>query len=113
MKRLACALLLILGSTLLMYAQQSSDTSHRLTMSGTICDSQCVTHQSNLATCDPTCTHTDGEAVFVDDHGGLHKVVNQYMCASHMNKHVKLSATPTEDQREQAIRIMELSEEHP
>jgi DNA replicative helicase MCM subunit Mcm2 (Cdc46/Mcm family) len=108
MKRIVLALLVVLGSTALMYAKSGARE-----MTGTICDVKCVTRQSNLATCDTSCTETGGEAVFVDDQGGLHTVVNQNMCKSHMNKRVKLMATPTEEEREQAIRIQELSEEHP
>jgi len=119
MKRIAW-LLVVLGSATLMHAQSSSKP---MKMSGTVCNSSCVTQVDNLSTCDKDCTDTSGPAVFINDKGNVMKVANQDMCTSHMGKHVKLTAMgmdhpaaaaePTEAQREQTIRIMELEEEAP
>jgi hypothetical protein len=59
-----------------------------------------------------------GQAVLVDDKGNVKNIANPDMCTSHMGKHVKLTAmpsdqpaaaaTPTEKQREQTLRIMEI-----
>jgi hypothetical protein len=85
--------------------------SHKMT--GTICDAKCVTQSSNLATCDTSCTERSGTAVFVDDRGTVKQIANQEMCKSHMNKHVKMTAAPSEEQREETVRIQELEEEAP
>jgi hypothetical protein len=77
----------------------------------------------NLSTCDKDCTDKSGPAVLVDDQGNVMKIANQDMCMSHMGKHVKAmamrmdqppaAATPTESQREQTLRIIELEDEAP
>jgi hypothetical protein len=71
-------------------------------------------------TCDTSC-NIKGDAVLVDDQGAVHKIANPEMCKQHMGKHVKMTATaasapsatasPTEKQREQSLRIMELYED--
>lgn len=107
MKRTACLCLLFLFSAVLMYAQKSGAARE---MDGTICYAACVTQQSDLATCDPTCTNQTGAAVFVSDNGHVMQVANQDMCKSHMGQHVKMTAKevkpPSESQREQWIQIL-------
>jgi hypothetical protein len=109
MKKIAWLFLVVLGSLTLMQAQSSSTTM----MSGTICRSTCVVQQDNRNTCDTTCTDKQGAAVLVDDQGTVHQIAeeSQPMCESHMNKHVKakMQAIPTEQNREQEYRIMQLS----
>jgi hypothetical protein len=78
---------------------------------GTICDSKCVTKVNDLNTCDTSCTEKSGEAVFVDDAGMLMQIENQDMAKPHMGKHVKM--TCTEAQRENTLRILQLSQEAP
>jgi hypothetical protein len=110
MKRMAGILLLVLGSALLMYAQNSRE------MRGTICDAECVSQVANQATCDTSCTAKTGMAVFVADDGTVHEIANQSICKSHMGKHVKIMADPvkpaTENQREQWLRIQTIENEH-
>ncbi len=105
MKRIAWLFLVVLGSAILMHAQSSTKSTE---MSGTICQSSCVSHVDNLATCDKNCTDKSGEAVLVDDQGILHPIANQDMCRSHMGKHVKMTAVPTEGQRERELRIEDI-----
>jgi hypothetical protein len=112
MKKIAWLSLVVLGSMTLMHAQSSTTTM----MSGTICRASCVVQQENRNTCDTSCTDKQGEAVLVDDQGAVHQIdkQSQSMCESHMNKHVKakgMQSVPTEQQREQEFRIMELSEQ--
>jgi hypothetical protein len=120
MKRIAWLFLVVLGSMTFMHAQSSAKS---MKMSGTVCNSACVTKTDNLSTCDRECTDKSGSAVLVDDQGNVMKVANQDMCMSHMGKHVKVTAmrmdnpaaaaAPTEKQREATLRIMELEEEAP
>jgi hypothetical protein len=111
MKKIAWLSLVVLGSMTLMHAQSSTTTM----MSGTICRASCVVQQENRNTCDTSCTDKQGEAVLVDDQGTVHQIAKQSqpMCESHMNKHVKakMQSVPSEQQREQEYRIMELSEQ--
>jgi hypothetical protein len=56
--------------------------------------------------------------VLVDDAGNIKKIANEEMCQSHMGKHVKMTAvrndqpsaaaSPTEKQREESLRVMEI-----
>jgi len=121
MRRIGCMFLFVLGSVALMQAQSSSNaSSNPMKMSGTVCPSACVTSvgSSMTPTCDTSCTLKGGDAVLVDDQGNVHKIANPEMCKQHMGKHVKMTATaasspsataaPTEKQREQSLRIMEL-----
>jgi hypothetical protein len=108
---------LLLCSATLMFAQDKSQMQGQK-MSGTICNSACVTQQSGLSTCDPTCTDKSGSCVFVSDKGTVMKVDNPEMAMPHMGKHVTMMASkmeppPSEKEREQSIRIMQLYEEAP
>lgn len=89
MKRIAWLSLLVVGSTSLMYAQQTGEK-----MSGTICDSKCVIHtRGDYTTCDPNCNVR--ECVFIDDKTGYaNKVINQQECSSYFGQHVTMTAEP-------------------
>ena len=100
--------LVVLCSMILLFAQDQGTK-----MAGTICNSQCVVQQSNLPTCDPSCTNKTGDAVFVSDSGKVMKIANQQMAMPRMGKHVTMMAAPTEQEREQSIRIMEFYEQAP
>jgi hypothetical protein len=120
MKRIAWLFLVVLGSVIVTQAQSSAN---QMKLSGTVCNSSCVSQVQNLATCDKECTDKSGPAVLVDDQGKVMNIANQDMCKSHMGKHVKMTAMrmdqppaaslPTEKQREETIRIMELYDEAP
>jgi hypothetical protein len=120
MKRIAWLFLVVLGSVILTQAQSSANT---MKMKGTVCNSTCVTKVDNLSTCDRDCTDRSGPAVLVEDNGQVNKIANQDICKSHMGKHVSAmamrmdepsaAAIPTEGQREQTLRIMELEDQAP
>jgi hypothetical protein len=79
-------------------------------MTGTICHSACVQPVNNLPTCNTDCTDKSGDVVLVDDQGKVMKIANPEKAMPHMRKHVKLMVIPTEKEREEYLRIMELSE---
>jgi hypothetical protein len=89
MKRISGIALFVFCAAMFIQAQNASTAKQ---MTGTICDSQCVTHQGNVASCDTACEQKSGMAVFVDDQGKVMNVANQNMCSSHMGKHVKMMA---------------------
>jgi hypothetical protein len=107
--------LVVLGLVGLMQAQDSSNSMQQMTLKGTVCNSACVANVGTVehyaSTCDPLCTDKSGDAVLVDDQGDVKKIANQDMCKSHLGKHVTMTATPTEKQREDTLRIMELHED--
>lgn len=119
MRRIVWMFLVVLGCAGLMHAQSSTNS---MSLSGTVCRSACVVATSaEISTCDPLCTEKGGEAVLVDDQGNVRKIANQDICMSHMGKHVKATAmqsempsataTPSEKQREESLRIMELHDD--
>jgi len=117
MKRTVWMSLVVLGLAGLMQAQSSSN---KMELSGTVCKQACVTGQgaNSTPTCDPQCTLSSGPTVLVDDAGNIKKIANEEMCQSHMGKHVKMTAvrndqpsaaaSPTEKQREESLRVMEI-----
>ena len=117
MRQIGWMFMVVLGSVAFMQAQ---DSSKAMQLSGTVCQASCLTSTGagNVPTCDPLCTNRGGPAVLVNDAGNVQKISNPEMCASHMGKHVKLTAmpsnqpaaaaTPTEKQREESLRIMEI-----
>jgi hypothetical protein len=122
MKRIVWLFSIVLGSVVLMQAQSSG---HSMKLSGTVCNSACVTQVSSASTCDKDCTDRSGKAVLVDDQGNVMQIADrdQSMCQSHMGKHVKMTAmrmdrpaaaaSPSERQREETLRIIELEDETP
>jgi hypothetical protein len=101
MKRFALLLTLILGSAVL-YAQESKETDltkpHDVT--GTICDSKCVTQTGGQPACDASCTEKSGEPVFINDASGkVTKIANPDVCKGHMGKQVKMKARMMEDMK--------------
>jgi len=89
---------------------QDSNKSQKMEVTGTICNSACVQKVDSLNTCTPGCTDKSGNAVLVDDQGKVMKISNPKMASGHMNKKVKCTAVPSEKQREDTLRILELSE---
>ena len=122
MKRITWLFLAVLGCVTLMHAQSSSDS---MKLSGTICNSACVTHVDRASTCDKDCTDRSGKAVLVDDQGNVKQIADQSqnICQSHMGKHVRMTAMrmdqpsataiPSERQREQDLRIIDLENAAP
>jgi hypothetical protein len=89
---------------------QDSGKSQQKQVTGTICNSACVEPVNGLSTCNTGCTDKSGGLVIVDDQGKVMKIANPKVAASHMNKKVKCTAVPSEKQREDTLRIIELSE---
>ena len=89
---------------------QDANKSQQKQVAGTICNSACVVAQSNLSTCDRNCTDKSGDVVLVDDQGKVTKIANPKVAMPYMNKRVKCTAVPTEKEREQALKIMQLQE---
>lgn len=106
MKRILCSLIAVLCLSAMMYAK---DESKGTPMIGTICNSKCVVPVRSAPTCDLQCTDKSGDAVLVQDDGKVMKIENASMVTPHMRKHVKVMAVPTEKEREQSLRIMEIS----
>ena len=98
MKRFALLLTILLGSAVL-YAQEAKETDmtkpHE--MSGTICDSKCVTHTGGQNACDANCTETSGDAVFINDSGKVSKIGNPDKVKGYMGKPVKGKAKMMDD----------------
>jgi len=117
MRRIGWMLLVVPCLAGMMHAQSSSN---KMELSGTVCKQACVTYAgaSHTSTCDPQCTLSSGPTVLVDDAGNVKRIANEEMCQSHMGKHVKLTAVqaeqpsaaaaPTEKQREESLRVMEI-----
>jgi hypothetical protein len=96
MKRIAPLLAIVLGSIML-YAQQASQDIEKkeaqgIEMTGTVCDSKCVTHTGSQSACDVKCTKTGGDAVFVEDNGKVTKIANPEKVKGYMGKRVKTKA---------------------
>ena len=108
----------VLGATAMFGAQGLSgakQSSNAQQMSGTICNSDCVTQVEGLATCDETCTVKTGDCVLVDNQGTVTKVANQEKCKGVMGKPVKVKGQvkETEKERERDLYIEELEEMTP
>lgn len=113
MRRTGWLVLAFLCAATLLFAQESSK-GHEMT--GTICNSKCVVQQSGAPTCDRSCTDTSGDCVFVGDSGKVMKIENPDMAMPHMGKRVKMMAVhqePSEKDREETLRIMQLTEQAP
>lgn len=93
MKRVAVLLTIMLGSVML-YAQQPTKA---LDMTGTICDSKCVTQSGGQSACDSKCTQTGGDAVFIEDNGKVTKINNPEKVKGSMGKRVKARCEITPD----------------
>ena len=99
MKRIVLLLVAVLGSALLLYAE---DAGKGKAMTGWVCNSECVVQSADRATCDQNCTNKGGNAVFVDDQGNVLKIADkdQNTAKKHMRKHMKAMASMDEQQTE-------------
>jgi hypothetical protein len=94
-------------------------------LSGTVCNSACVTKVDNLFTCDKDCADESGSSVLVDDQGQVTKIPEQDQRAfpSRMgmnmghsaakDKPAKMPPVPTEAEREQSLHISEIEASTP
>ena len=94
MKRIAVLLAIVLGSVMV-YAQEKPQG---IDMTGTICDSKCVTHSAGQSACDLQCTQTGGDAVFIEDNGKVTKIANPEKVKGSMGKRVKARCEMMKDQ---------------
>jgi hypothetical protein len=101
--------LVILCAATSLFAQDTNKTQGK-EMTGTICNSACVEKVSDLATCNTGCTDKTGDVVLVGDSGKVMKIANPKMAMPHMDKKVKVMAVPTEKEREEYLRILQLTE---
>ena len=80
MKRIAGLLVLVLGSTIALHAQdQSQDKSQGnqgKEMTGTLCNAANVVEKAGVATCDPTKGGGSEDMVFIDDQGKATTIAN-------------------------------------
>ncbi len=101
MRRIVGLLAVVLGSWMLLYAQdqsKSADQGKEQEMTGWICNSKCVTHTAAKAACDETCADKSGDAVFVDDSGKVTKIANPEKVMDKMGKKVKVKCNMMKDQ---------------
>lgn len=108
MKHHNWVLLVMLCAATSLFAQGPTNKAG-IEMSGTLCNSACVQNVSNRATCNTSCTDKTGDTVLVDDQGKVMKISNPKMATPHMNQHVKVMAVPAEKQREETLRLLEVS----
>jgi hypothetical protein len=94
MKRTAASCGVLLASLILLYAQGNKP----IEMTGTICNSTCVTQSAGHATCNANCTDKSGPAVFVEDNGKVSKINNPDKVKGKMGKKVKVKANRKDDQ---------------
>jgi len=94
MKRIAVILLLVLGSAVLLPAQENKGNE----LTGTICDQKCVKQDAGKSACDLSCTERSGEAFFIDDKGKATKIANPQVCKGKMNQKAKVRAEMKKNQ---------------
>jgi hypothetical protein len=94
MKRIVGLLIMVLGLTMLVQAQDQSKSRER---TGWICNSKCVNHDKPAATCDASCTDTSGEVMFVGDDGKTTKISNPDKVKGHMGHKMKVKSKMTKD----------------
>ena len=99
MKKIVLLLVTVFASTLFLRAE---DAARGKAMTGWICNSNCVAHNADKATCDQNCTAKSGDAVFIDDRGGVFTIAqnNNEMAKMHMGKHMKVMAAADAQQKE-------------
>jgi hypothetical protein len=91
MKRIAWLLIALMASAISIYAE---DTGKATTMTGWLCNSNCVTQNSGHAACDSNCADKSGDVVFIDDQDRVLKIANQDKVALHAGKKVKMKCRP-------------------
>lgn len=89
--RMAWLYLAVLASAVTMYA---GNTENAITMTGSLCDMNCVTQSSGRAACDQGCAEKSGEIIFIDGHGRILRIANQEKVMRHAGKKVKMNCRP-------------------
>ena len=110
MKQILGLLTIILGSTLLLSAQDTSKggTDQGAAMKGTemtgmLCDTKCVKQDGDKASCNPDCTRNSGEVTFIDDDGKATKVANPEVARGKMGKRVMIHEDMVKDTHEMKV----------
>lgn len=94
MKRIASLLTVVLSAALL-FAQE---TSQGVEMTGTVCDSSCVTQSGTQSACNLKCSQKSDEPVFIDDSGKLTKIANPEKVKGYKGKHIKAKCKMMDDE---------------
>ena len=97
MKRIAWLLVAVLVSAISLYAQ---DKGKATTMTGSLCNSKCVTQSADHAACDQNCADKSGDIVLIDDHGHVFQIANQDKVMSLVGKKVKMKCRPVKDKKD-------------
>ncbi len=97
MKRIAWLLVSVLVSAISLYAE---DTGKATAMTGSLCNSKCVTQSAGHAACDQNCADKSGDIVLVDDHGQVFKIANQDKVMSYAGKKVKMMCRAVKDTKD-------------
>jgi hypothetical protein len=95
MKQTVWLLLAVMGSAMMLYADDANKGT--ATMTGWICDSKCVVQRAGQSSCNKKCSEQSGEYVFVTDQNLL-KISTQDMVKTLRGKHVKVTCAPSKDQ---------------
>ncbi len=93
MRRFVPTLALLLCSLVLV----GQETQQMMDMTGTICNSKCVSQSADRSVCDINCNDKSGDAVFVDDSGKVTKIANPDKVKGYMGKHVKAKCKMMKD----------------
>jgi len=93
MKRSAALFTILLFSLALLSAQEQQS----MDMTGTVCNSACVTQSAGHATCDANCTNKSGDAVLVQDNGKVTKISNPDVVKGYMGQKVKAKCKMNKD----------------
>jgi hypothetical protein len=94
MKTTVWLLIAVMGSTMLLYAQEDNKAS--VTMTGMICDSKCVVRGPDQASCNKKCSEQSGEYVFLTGQNVL-QISNPDMVKSFKGKRAKVKCAPSKD----------------
>jgi hypothetical protein len=109
MKRIGWLFLVVLCSAVLLNAEDKGDR-----VTGWVCDSRCVVHTGDMATCNPDCTERSGEAVFIHDNGKVTRISNPDTCTEYMNHRVTARGSwenqHNQDRRESEQEVIRLQE---
>src|SRR6185503_5710063 len=94
MKRITVILLLVLGSAVLLPAQENKGNE----LTGTSSDQKCVKQDARKSACDLSCTERSGEASSIDDQGKATQIANPQVCKGKMTQKAKVRAETKKDQ---------------
>ena len=93
--KLIASLLTVVLSAAFLFAQEVSQS---VEMTGTVCDSNCVTRTGTQPACNLKCSQKSGEAVFIDDSGKVTKIANPERVKGYKGKHIKAKCKMMDDE---------------